>query len=190
MRNTFKISGGYKKNLLIFLFFLSFSFFTFGFTLGEVNRILNAFRKVKQPIFFSHKIHIEVEELECQDCHKLAEKSRWAGIPKISECADCHSEPPDEFKYPQFKNEEAKVREYVKNNEEIPWVQVNKLPGHVYFSHKAHVVWAEMSCEDCHKGAKEKFEPYQKSDIAYLTMGKCMSCHEKKGASLDCITCH
>ncbi|MFZ8802663.1 MAG: cytochrome c3 family protein [Candidatus Calescibacterium sp.] len=67
---------------------------------------------------------------------------------------------------------------------------MNKLPGHVYFSHKAHVVWAEMSCEDCHKGAKDKFEPYQKSDIAYLTMGKCMSCHEKKGASFDCITRH
>jgi len=84
MQNTFKISGSYKKNLLIFLFFLSFSLFTSGFTLGEVNRFLNVFRKVKQPIFFSHKIHIEVEELECQDCHKLAEKSRWAVIPKIS----------------------------------------------------------------------------------------------------------
>jgi len=171
-------------------FFILFPLFVLGFTLGDVNKITNIFRKVKQPIFFSHKIHIEVEELECVDCHKLAERSRWAGMPKISDCADCHSEPPDEFKYPQYKDEEALVREYIEKDEEIPFVRVNRLPGHVYFSHKAHVVWGEMECETCHIGAKTKLEPYQKSDIAHLTMGKCMECHEQKAASNDCITCH
>jgi len=183
------MSVNLNVKILIFAFF---SVISLSFTFGDVQKIIVKFSKGKeQPIFFSHKIHIQVEELECKDCHQHVEKGRHATLPKLSICVDCHSEPPEEFKFPEFKDEEEKFRtQYVDAEKEVPWKRVNKLPGHVYFNHKAHVVWGEMECEECHGNVKEKLEPFSKPDIAHLTMEKCMNCHEKKGASLDCIVCH
>ncbi|GBD03235.1 Menaquinone reductase, multiheme cytochrome c subunit [bacterium HR19] len=180
-----------KEKLKLIAFFFIFSFFL-GFTFGDIQKITLKFAKgAKQPIFFSHKVHIEVEELECTDCHQYVKEGKHATLPKLSVCSDCHTEPPDKFQFPEFKDEEEKFRtQYVDAGKEVPWIKVNKLPGHVYFNHKAHVVWGEMECGECHAKAEEKLEPYSKPDIAHITMGKCISCHERKGAVVDCIACH
>ncbi len=139
---------------------------------------------IKQPVEFNHKIHIDSEQMECTDCHRYANKASHATLPKIADCKDCHSQP--QGKSP----EEAKVKQYLKEGKEIPWIVVNRLPGHVYFSHQAHVNYAEMKCWDCHTDMRKETHPIARSDISYLSMGKCMECHKEKGVGLDCLKCH
>jgi len=139
---------------------------------------------VKQPLAFNHAAHIKAEDMECIDCHRFANKGQYATIPRIKDCTDCHSEP-------QGKNpEEPKVRGYTEDGKEIPWVSVNHLPGHVYFSHRAHVEFGEMKCWDCHKDMRKDSLPIVKSDIEYLTMSKCIACHKERQVETDCSTCH
>ncbi|MBI4602242.1 MAG: cytochrome c3 family protein [Planctomycetes bacterium] len=140
-------------------------------------------RPVTQPIAFSHKRHLE-EEITCKDCHKYAEDGRYATLPPTKACLLCHEE--EQGKHP----DEPKVREHAKDGGEIPWAQVNRLVGHVYFSHAAHVKHAGMDCAECHGDMREMTEPVTLPQIGHLDMDRCMSCHEAKGASNDCVACH
>lgn len=137
-----------------------------------------------QPLEFDHEAHIKAEDMECTDCHRMATKSPYASLPRLKDCADCHSEP--QGKHP----DEPKVREYLDANKEIAWKTVNKMPGHVYFSHRAHVVQGEMKCWDCHGDMRKISKTVTESDVGHLTMRKCMDCHEKKKAENECSTCH
>ena len=139
---------------------------------------------VKQPLEFDHEAHIKAEEMDCTDCHRMAEKSPRAGLPLLKDCKDCHSEP--QGKSP----EEPKVREYLEAGKEIEWKTVNRLPGHVYFSHRAHVGIAEMKCWDCHRDMRKESKPVTRPDIGHLTMTRCIECHKEKKAELECTTCH
>ena len=139
---------------------------------------------VEQPLKFSHARHAK-EDLTCLDCHLDAEKGPWASTLGIDGCMKCHKE---------VKEDEpeavAKVREYYEKKQEIPWVQVNHLVGHVYFSHEAHVKWGEMECKDCHGDIASTTEPLTTSQVEDLSMEACMACHEERGANNDCIACH
>ncbi len=145
-------------------------------------------KKVIQPIKFNHKAHIEAEEMECSDCHIKVKESAHATLPLINICIDCHSEPPEELKE-ESREEEEKVRQYNQANKQIPWVKVNRMPGHVYFSHKAHVSWANMKCENCHRDYTKVEEPVSEPDVK-LGMYDCIQCHLKEKAEVDCYTCH
>lgn len=139
---------------------------------------------VRQPMAFNHRLHMEKEEMECTDCHKYVKRLPQATTPLVKDCMKCHFEA--EGKDP----DEPKIRELSEKKEEIPWIQVNHLPGHVYFSHRAHVRFARMKCQECH-GKVEKLEkPVSLPSIGHLTMGRCVDCHQKKKASIDCIICH
>lgn len=138
----------------------------------------------KQPLAFNHKAHIEAEDMECLDCHLFADKGPHATLPRLKNCADCHSEPQGEHP------DEAKVREYMEAAKEINWVTVNRLPGHVYFSHRPHVVNAKMQCWDCHGDLRKVSRAVTRPDIHHLTMAKCMECHWEKKAANECSTCH
>ena len=138
---------------------------------------------VAQPIAFDHARHTE-EGLACLDCHARAQSSPYAGVPLVKACMLCHAEPQGE------NPEEPKVREYAERGEPIPWVRVNRLPGHVYFSHEAHVRWGEMECAECHGDVASSTQPLVRSQIEHLTMERCMSCHSEQGASNDCLACH
>lgn len=148
--------------------------------------ILTALRtsEVKQPIAFDHEAHIKAEDMDCLDCHRFADKGKYATIPRIKDCTDCHSQP--QGKSP----EEPKVRDYIDSGKEIPWVNVNRLPGHVYFSHQVHVNFGEMKCWDCHKDMRKESKPVTRPDIGYLTMSKCIACHKDRQVETDCSHCH
>ena len=138
---------------------------------------------VDQPINFSHKRHVEAE-VECLTCHETASDLPAAGLPRLRVCSKCHKEL-------QGKDpEENKILQYVQKKEEVPWVQVNNLPGHVYFSHRAHVGFAEMDCEVCHAGMKQLDTSLRESNVKHLTMSACMDCHAAKHAANECVTCH
>lgn len=140
-------------------------------------------RSTVQPIAFDHARH-HAEDLGCLDCHKTAETGPYASLPRIASCLLCHQEPKGE------SAEEARVREYAERKEEIPWVQVNRMPGHVYFSHAVHVKLAKMDCAECHGDMSVAKEPVTVSQVEHLTMRSCMECHSEKGASNDCLACH
>jgi hypothetical protein len=139
---------------------------------------------VVQPIAFSHATHVKGEELECVDCHAGARKEVHAGFPDIRECHECHSEA--QGKHP----EEPKVREYAKQGAQIPWVPVNHNPGHVYFSHRAHVTAARMKCEECHGKVEELVDPPARPRPELHSMAVCVDCHRQREASLECVACH
>ena len=133
-----------------------------------------------QPIAFSHAHHVTEIGIDCQFCHAYARRGPVAGIPSVQRCAGCHrvvlSEQP----------EILRVLEYWENEEPIPWVRVHDLPDHVRFTHKAHVR-AGVGCETCHGDVAAMEAAVQ---VESLSMGWCVSCHEDRGATRDCLACH
>ena len=138
---------------------------------------------VEQPMAFNHKRHVE-EDTACLDCHKEAEEGIYATTPEIKVCMLCHEEPQGEHA------DEPKVREYAERKEEIPWKQVNRVDGHVYFSHAVHVKLGEIDCNECHGDMENLTEVLTTSQITHMSMAACMRCHEEKQASNDCLACH
>ena len=133
-----------------------------------------------QPIAFSHSHHVTEVGIDCQFCHAYARRGPVAGIPSVQRCAGCHqvvlSEQP----------EILRVLEYWENEEPIPWVRVHDLPDHVRFTHKAHLR-AGVGCETCHGDVAGMEAAVQ---VESLSMGWCVSCHEDRGATRDCLACH
>jgi len=138
---------------------------------------------VPQPIAFDHQRHMK-EEMSCTDCHAQVEKSPHAGFPMVQQCMLCHGEA--QGTHP----DEPKVREAADSGGQIAWQQVNRLPGHVYFSHAAHTKFAKMDCKECHGDMSQMTEPVISPQILHLDMGRCMACHQEKNAWNECITCH
>lgn len=139
--------------------------------------------EVVQPIAFDHALHAE-QDLGCIDCHATADRAARASFPKLATCLLCHSEPQGEHP------DEPKLREFAERGAEIPWVQVNTSVGHVYFSHAMHVKLGAMECAECHGDMSAQREPVTRSQVAHLSMARCMDCHAERGASNDCLACH
>lgn len=152
-------------------------------TLFPLTACLGRGEPIVQPMDFSHATHVVGEEMRCKDCHE-AETAVRAGMPPLESCADCHKKPAG--KHP----DEPKVREYRKAKLEVPWVQVNRNVGHVYFSHRVHVALAELECKDCHGNVEEWTAPPPHPNPELLSMDACISCHETEEASLECAACH
>jgi hypothetical protein len=161
---------GIKNSWIIFVI----SIFILGLSFGGSS--------IKQPIEFSHKKHTE-QDIECEACHIYVKEQIFAGIPNVETCLECHSEPITESK------EEEKIREYHKKNKKIPWIKINNLPPHVYFSHRRHVAIAKLECKICHGNMGELVKPPNKP-LVTLKMGDCIDCHKRKKAKIDCIYCH
>ena len=140
----------------------------------------------KQPINYSHKLHAGKLGMDCLYCHYGAIKSPIANIPAVSVCMGCHKIAVTDR--PEIK----KLTEYWNRGEPVPWVEVHKLPQHVKFNHKRHVL-ANVACTTCHGPVQEMDVMYQYSS---LKMGWCVSCHRDNlnnanfPASMDCLTCH
>jgi menaquinone reductase, multiheme cytochrome c subunit len=141
---------------------------------------------VEQPVAFNHEAHVKGEEMGCTDCH-AADKSSRSGFGDIRSCNECHKDvqgddPPSPA--------QEKVREFGKARREIPWVSVNRNAGHVYFSHRAHVTFGGMKCEECHGEVGSMKEPPKERVARLHSMDACMDCHRERGATLQCIACH
>jgi c(7)-type cytochrome triheme protein len=132
---------------------------------------------------FSHKRHMEAD-MKCITCHPGAEEEVQAQFPTVADCMDCH------HKARGDSPDEPRVRWFAERQQEIPWIRVDRLPGHVYFSHAAHVTLAKMKCEDCHQGVAESTQPLSLPDLQHPSMEDCMSCHRERQASNACKTCH
>jgi Cytochrome c7 and related cytochrome c len=134
-----------------------------------------------QPIAFNHKIHIQ-HGLQCTSCHAGATQGPDAGIPSVSFCMACHQVIATD------KPEIKKLSAYAEKGQEPSWQRIFWFyPSvHVKFWHAPHIR-AGVSCEQCHGDIAQETVAVKTKD---LTMKFCLSCHNAKGVSVDCTTCH
>lgn len=134
-----------------------------------------------QPIAFNHKTHIQ-HGLQCVSCHAAAADGPDAGIPSVSFCMACHQV------VAANKPEIKKLAAYAAKGQEPPWQPVFWFyPSvHVKFWHGPHIR-AGVSCEQCHGDIAQETVAVKTKD---LNMKFCLSCHNAKGVSVDCTTCH
>lgn len=143
-----------------------------------------------QPLPFDHSLHVNIqvgeEKLRCVACHTGVDKGDHAGLPPLTTCLRCHmrpqGDPPSE--------KESRVRTAVAEGGPFRWIQVTRNPGHVFFSHAAHVSLAKIECAECHGDVASWSEPPTRPEARLLSMRKCMSCHRDNGAPNTCGTCH
>jgi hypothetical protein len=166
----------------------------FALVLGWVGFPRLLYARAEQPLRFSHKVHASDKTgLGCADCHPIGEDGRFAGIPRIDNCAGCHAEPQG------ATAEEARlVEEYVKPGREIPWLVYSRQPENVRFPHAIHVKSAGLTCERCHgaHGESATLPLHETNRITGYSrdvrkMSDCESCHaEKHRERTSCLACH
>jgi len=152
------------------------------------------YARAEQPLRFSHATHASDKTgFACADCHPIGKDGRFAGIPKIDNCAGCHAEPQG-----ATDAEKRLVEEYVKPGREIPWLVYSRQPENVRFPHAVHVQRAKIACERCHgpHGASEALPTHETNRITGYSrdlrkMSDCESCHaENDHARTACLACH
>ena len=131
-------------------------------------------------VTFDHRVHVADNGLDCQLCHAYARRGPVAGLPPVARCAGCHR-----FVATESPAVEALMARF-EAGEPLAWTRVHHLPQFVRFTHKRHVR-AGLGCRACHGdvGAMRSVE-----QVAPLTMGWCVGCHEQREAPDDCLTCH
>ena len=142
--------------------------------------LLAAIEPAIQPIAFSHTDHVNRVGLDCQTCHVYARRSPVAGIPSVEVCAGCHRQVLSD------QPEIQKVLAFWESKQPIPWFRIHDLPNHVRFTHKRHI-YAGIDCAECHGNVADMDIAVQ---VESLNMGWCVTCHQQREASTDCLTCH
>ena len=154
-------------------------------TFGDAARhFLNIRPKPEQPIDFPHKIHsINEVGIDCQECHVGVKSGPRAGIPSVNFCMTCHEDIGD-------ANDKRiqMLRDHAKRGEELPWQRVYGFneESHVRFNHAPHIR-AGVDCAMCHGDLTQMTVAERAVDH---NMGFCINCHQQKGASNECLTCH
>jgi mono/diheme cytochrome c family protein len=169
---------------------------------GAVNEGRQQNYQPLQPIFYSHKVHAGINQINCLYCHAGAEKSRQAMIPSSNICMNCHKQINSYSKDHPLVTAEGKeidgtsqiqlLYKYAGWNPDkkdynrdangnilatpIQWVKIHNLPDHVYFNHSQHVKVGQVQCQRCHGQIQEMDEVYQ---FAPLSMGWCINCHRQ-----------
>lgn len=144
-----------------------------------------------QPVDFSHRQHAGDMKIDCRYCHTGVETGRYAAIPPVQVCMNCHSVAAVDS--PGV----ALVRALYLEEKPVVWKRVHRLPDFVYFSHDVHIA-ANVGCEVCH-GDVATMDVIRQ--VHPLSMGSCLSCHrnahsEVVGAPPDlrgpenCSSCH
>ena len=135
-----------------------------------------------QPLRFNHAAHI-TSGLTCVDCHAGARDAVRATLPTIDTCLMCHGEPMTD------NPEEEKIRTAAAAGQELSWTQLTRVPSHVYFSHRRHVILGGLECIGCHGPMDTLTEPPRRP-FQRLTMDSCLKCHQLRNLRNDCNDCH
>ena len=153
----------------------------------------------KQPIFYSHKVHAGINQINCLYCHGNAWESRHAAIPSVNVCMNCHrtiqsygeksakiyddagnevngsAEIQKLYKYAGFDPKNADKWDASKAKP-IEWERIHNLPDHVYFNHSQHIRAGKVQCQTCHGEITAMDEVKQVSE---LSMSWCINCHRQ-----------
>ena len=126
----------------------------------------------KQPVPYSHKLHVGELGLDCRYCHSSVERSAVSTVPPTAVCMNCHHlvKRDSELLEP--------IRESFDQGKSMRWVRVHNLPDYAYFNHSAHLR-AGVGCASCH-GASDfvfaaSFRRYRnESDDSSATTKACI----------------
>mgnify|MGYP001552170141 CR=1 FL=1 len=149
-----------------------------------------------QPIYYSHKVHAGINQINCLYCHSAAQESKQSGIPSVNVCMNCHMAINEYVKGPKiYKADGSEVNgtaeiqklykyagwdpdknEYTGEGKPIEWIRIHNLPDHVYFNHSQHIVVGKQQCQTCHGPVTQMDEVYQ---FGELNMGWCINCHRE-----------
>ncbi len=138
---------------------------------------------IRQPLPFSHKLHVAENELECIECHTRVLDHQRATLPLLEVCQDCHSEELTETEL------ESQLLAFTTTGQAIPWQRIYAVPEHVYFSHRRHAALGGLACELCHGDVSSLDRP-PPAPVVPLTMDGCMDCHAANNITNDCLACH
>jgi len=106
-----------------------------------------------QPIYYSHKVHAGINQINCLYCHGSAWESKTAGIPAVNICMNCHKGINEYVKGPKLYNDNGdeingtgeiaklyKAAGFDPKNpskwdpskaKSIEWIKIHNLPDHV-----------------------------------------------------------
>jgi hypothetical protein len=151
-----------------------------------------------QPIYFSHKVHAGVNQINCLYCHGGAWESKHAGIPTMNVCMNCHKVISTYEKGPDILDEDGnkvngtaeiqKLYQYAgftpgpgaqwdpSRGKSPQWVKIHNLPDHVYFNHAQHTRVGNVQCQTCHGNIQTMDKVAQQAE---LSMGWCVNCHRQ-----------
>jgi mono/diheme cytochrome c family protein len=151
-----------------------------------------------QPIYFSHKVHAGVNQINCLYCHGGAWESKHAGIPTLNVCMNCHKVISTYEKGPAILDEDGnkvngtaeiqKLYQYAgftpgpgaqwdpSRGKSPEWVKIHNLPDHVYFNHAQHTRVGNVQCQTCHGNIQTMDKVAQQAE---LSMGWCINCHRQ-----------
>lgn len=185
----------------IYIAFLSIILFLVGgyyITKGAIGLGRNKGYQPVQPIYYSHKVHAGINQINCLYCHGGAWESKQASIPSVNVCMNCHKAINTYEKGPKLYDEDGKeidgtaeIQKLYKyagfdpNNanqwdpskaKPISWIKIHNLPDYVFFSHAQHVRAGKVQCQTCHG---EITAMDQVKQFAELSMGWCVNCHRQ-----------
>jgi cytochrome c2 len=178
--------------MVVVILFIVGGYYT---TMGAVNLGRSKDYQPQQPIYYSHKVHAGINQINCQYCHIGVYQGKQATLPSVNVCMNCHMAI-NEYKGEKMFTEEGvevdgtteikKLYKYAGFEEGKPWdatkakpvewVRIHNLPDHVYFNHAQHVVAGKVACQTCHGEIQKMGEVKQVSD---LSMGWCINCHRE-----------
>ncbi len=121
----------------------------------------------RQPVEYSHALHVGQLGIDCRYCHTTVEHEAFAAIPPTQTCMNCHA------KVRANSDKLVLVRESYATGMPIPWVKIHDLPDYAHFNHASHVR-AGVSCVSCHGRVDQMEVVYQ---VEPLNMGWCLDCH-------------
>jgi menaquinone reductase, multiheme cytochrome c subunit len=159
---------------------------------GVSPRTTNVGYSPKQPIPYSHALHVGELKLDCRYCHTTVDKAAYAAIPPTSVCSNCHSASDSNGTAPTTAVHTASrkllpLRESQATGKPILWQKIHDLADFVYFDHSAHVNRG-VGCISCH-GRVDKMEQVYQAEP--LSMSWCLECHrhpEPNLRPLDSVT--
>jgi mono/diheme cytochrome c family protein len=164
-------------------------------TVGAINLGRSKDYQPEQPIYYSHKVHAGVNQINCQYCHTGTYQGKQATLPSVNVCMNCH-QAINEYKGEPLVRENgdivdgtAEIKKLYKyagftegqpwdatKAQPIEWVRIHNLPDHVYFNHAQHVNAGQVACQQCHGEIQKMGEVKQFAD---LSMGWCVNCHRE-----------
>jgi menaquinone reductase, multiheme cytochrome c subunit len=144
--------------------------------LGLNPTTLNAGYQPRQPVAYSHELHVGQLGIDCRYCHTTVEQAAFAAIPPTQTCMNCHFAVKKSGK-PGSENEIARIIESYESGRPLKWKKVHDLPDYAFFNHSVHVN-AGVSCVECH-GRVDKMDGDRNRvhTAAPLSMGWCVECH-------------
>lgn len=168
-----------------------------------MNIDINKGYKPEQPIYFSHKIHAKINQINCQYCHYNAKYSKNADIPSLKLCMNCHNTIKEykgtyieKNKNKKFYNKEINkiyryigwdknTNKYINKTKPIEWIRVHNMPDFVHFNHYQHIILGKdniikqlkvnKTCQACHGTVENMDEIKMVNDFS---MKWCIQCHK------------